>query len=101
MAPRLPADYLAARARLGADHAAAGRRFPPCDRCGLALTLGQTDRHWACRAAEAVEAAAADHAQWEADGSPEPEPPVLIDYETGEVLVAPRPVADVPTGRLL
>lgn len=90
MVPRLPADYVAARARLDADHRINGRNFPKCVRCGLPLTLGQIDRHWLCVDVEAVDTAEADHAQWQADGAPEPQG--RLDVRLGAEVV------DVPTG---
>jgi len=58
--PDLPADYVAARARMAKAHCKAGR----CDRCGLPLTLGQPGRHYMCRHVAAVDQAEADAAAW-------------------------------------
>jgi hypothetical protein len=78
--PALPPDYVAARDRLIRHGGGC------CDRCGLPLTLGQRGRHYVCREVEAVDQAEADHAAWQAAGAPEP--PRLVDPDTGEVLGA-------------
>ena len=77
--PALPPDYVAARERLADAHGKRGR----CDQCGLPLTLGQDRRHYMCRDVAAVDQAEADHAAWLAAGAPEP--PRLVDPETGEI----------------
>jgi hypothetical protein len=93
--PRLPFDYVAARGRLDAAHRAAPRTFPTCERCGLALTLGQQRLHLACREAMAVDAAEADHELWEAEGAPEPEPPAGLLFPLPQRVHPSREVTTV------